>query len=426
MILTIAKHTFREAIRKKIVHLLIGLGIIIIAISPYIPTTDEPDAKVKMIFVVFFQVVALLCIIGIILLSASSLPNEIEDKTIYGILSKPISRLKIVAGKIAGFAALSALMIVVLGLFNAAVIHRVALRLPQDYSGIVKARGEYRASQFSIQGSLHHSRQGIQWIEGGRTGVAVWRFSGLGNKGHGRLPFEAELVLKIENSRGLDEAIPLMVRVENAVTGLFKTEIVSARIDVPLTVKIDPQILQKCDAVNVSVFPINKAHYVGATQGNVKLYLVQERFAFNYAKALAITFLKFVLIVAIGVMGSTYLSAPVSIAATFVVFLCGHVLDFVKDFSLLIQHGHTHEEVIPGAVEKPHAFLVFLDYLMRKPLEWLSVVLPDFKKFDSLKFLLKGIDIPWETVGFSFGYTALYAGVCLGISSLLFKKREFF
>ncbi|MEK6738501.1 MAG: hypothetical protein AABY74_07525, partial [Planctomycetota bacterium] len=64
--------------------------------------------------------------------------------------------------------------------------------------------------------------------------------------------------------------------------------------------------------------------------------MVQERFAFNYAKALAITFLKFVLIVAIGVMGSTYLSAPVGIAATFVVFLCGHVLDFAKDFSLLI------------------------------------------------------------------------------------------
>ncbi len=426
MILTIAKHTFREALRKKIVHLLIGLGIIIIAISPYIPTTDEPDAKVKMVFVVFFQVVALLCIMGIILLSASSLPNEIEDKTIYSILSKPISRLKIVAGKIAGFAALSALMIVVLGLFNAAVIHRAALRLPQDYSGIVKARGEYGASQFSIQGRLHHSRQGIQWIEGGRTGVAVWSFSGLGNKGYGCLPCEAELALKIENSRGLDEAIPLMVRVENPVTGLFKEQILSARIDDPLTIRIDPQILQKADAVNVSVFPINKAHYVGATQGNVKLYSVQERFAFNYAKALAITLLKFILIVAIGVMVSTYLSAPVSIAATFVVFLCGHVLDFVKDFSLLIQHSHTHEEVIPGAVEKPHAFLVFLDYLMRRPLEWLLVALPDFKKFDSLKFLLKGIDIPWGTVGFLFGYTTLYAGVCLGISSLLFKKREFF
>ena len=426
MILTIAKHTFREAIRKKIIHLLIGLGIIIIAISPYIPTTDEPDAKVKMVFVVFFQVVVLLCIVGIILLSASSLPNEIEDKTIYGMLSKPVSRLKIVAGKIAGFSALSVLMVTVLGLINAAVIHLVSVHLPQDYSGIVKARSEFWASQLSIQGDLHHSRQGIKWIEGGSTGVAVWRFSGLGGKGSGSQPVEAELALKIENSRGLDEAVPLTVLVENPATGLRDEQIVLAREDVPLTVKIEPRLLQKSDAITVSVFPMDKAHYVGATPGNVRLYVAQERFAFNYAKAVAITLLKFVLVVAIGVMGSTYLSAPVSIAATFVIFLCGHVLDFVKDFSLLIQHGHAHEELIPGDVERPHAFLVVLDYLVRKPLEWLSAILPDFKKFDSLKFLLKGIDIPWETVGFSFGYTALYAGVCLVIASLLFKKREFF
>ena len=35
-------------------------------------------------------------------------------------------------------------------------------------------------------------------------------------------------------------------------------------------------------------------------------------------------------------MGSTYLSAPVSIATSMIVFLSGHVLDYVKDFSILI------------------------------------------------------------------------------------------
>jgi len=54
-----------------------------------------------------------------------------------------------------------------------------------------------------------------------------------------------------------------------------------------------------------------------------------------------------------------------------------------------------------------------------------EVILPDFKRFDSLKFLLKGINIPLETVGVSLGYTALYAGICLFISSVIFKKREF-
>src|SRR3970282_1059740 len=110
-----ARHTLREVIRKKILHVLIGLGVLIVIVSPFIPTTDEPDARVKMMLVVFFQVVVLLCIVGVIILSATSLPHEIEDRTIYGILSKPVSRLKIVVGKITGFALLLALFLKILG-----------------------------------------------------------------------------------------------------------------------------------------------------------------------------------------------------------------------------------------------------------------------------------------------------------------------
>src|SRR3970040_39275 len=158
MILTIAGHTFREVIRRKILHVLIGLASLIIVVSPFIPTTDEPDARVKMMLVVFFQVVVLLCIIGVIFLSATSLPHEIEDRTIYGILSKPVSRLKIVVGKITGFALLSALLLTILGLVNIVAIQRVSSRLTDGYGGILKARDEFTASRFSIQGKSHHVR----------------------------------------------------------------------------------------------------------------------------------------------------------------------------------------------------------------------------------------------------------------------------
>ncbi|MBI5678495.1 MAG: ABC transporter permease subunit, partial [Planctomycetes bacterium] len=110
---------------------MIGLGVVIIIVSPFIPTTDEPDARVKMMLVVFFQVVVLLCIVGVIFLSATSLPHEIEDRTIYGVLSKPVSRLKIVVGKISGFALVSALLLIILGLANIVAIQRVSSRLPE-------------------------------------------------------------------------------------------------------------------------------------------------------------------------------------------------------------------------------------------------------------------------------------------------------
>ncbi|MDO8141398.1 MAG: ABC transporter permease [Candidatus Brocadiales bacterium] len=426
MILTIAGHTFREVIRKKILHVLIGLGILIIAVSPFIPTTDEPDARIKMMLVVFFQVVVLLCIVGIIFLSAASLPHEIEDRTIYGILSKPVSRLKIVAGKITGFALLSALLLIILGLLNVVTIQRIASKLPEGYRGILKARNEFAASQFSIKGKSHHVREGIAWIEGGRSGIALWSFSDLCKKPDDKSSFEVEFGLKIDSGRKDVGAIPLVVGIEDTGTGQCKTSVLSAKIDEPLTVKIDPELVRKSSILNITAFPIDSMDYIGVTGEDAKLYTVRKGFISNYTKAIGITFLKFLLIVTIAVMGSTYLSAPVSIVSALVVFLCGHILDFVKDFSLLIQSYDVHEHALPTALKKPNILLVYIDYLIKKPLEWLTVILPDFKRFDSLKFLLKGINISWETVGVSVGYTALYAGICLFISSIIFKKREFF
>src|SRR3989339_2135227 len=426
MILTIAGHTFREVIRKKILHVLIGLGVLIIIVSPFIPTTDEPDAPVKMMLVVFFQVVVLLCIVGMIFLSATSLPHEIEDRTIFGILSKPVSRLEIVAGKITGFALLSGLLLIILGLLNIVAIQRVSSRLPEEYRGILKARNEFAASRFSIQGKSHHVREGIVWIEGGRTGIALWSFSDLYKKLDDKSSFEVEFNLKIDSGRKDINAIPLVVEIEDAGTGRCKTSVLSAKIDEPLTVKIDPEIVGKSGAVNVTVFPIHSMDYIGVTGEDAKLYSVQKGFVYNYAKAIGITFLKFLLIISIAVMGSTYLSAPVSIVSALVVFLCGHILDFVKDFSLVIQRYDVHEHALPTVLKKPNILLVYIYYLIKKPLEWLTVILPDFKRFDSLKFLLKGINISWETVGVCLGYTALYAGICLFISSVIFKKREFF
>ncbi len=425
VIFIIAHHTFREAIRKKILYVLMGLGILIIIAAPFFPTIDEPDARVKMMLVVFFQVVMLLCVVGVILLSATSLPYEIEDRTIYGVLSKPVSRLKIVIGKIIGFALLSALIIVILSLLNVAYIKQIASGLPESCRGVLKARDEFKALRFYIQGKSHHTSEGIVWIKGGRDGVAFWSFSDLCKTPNNKTSFEVEFDLKVESGRGFVGSIPVVVGIEDAFQGLGKTEVLSLMVDEPLTLKIDPEVVQKSGSVNITVFPIHEADYIGVTQKDVRLFSVQKGFIYNYAKAIVITFLKFLLIVIIAVMGSTYLSAPVSIAAAFVVFLCGHILDFIKDFSLLIHRYDVPGHALPTVLRKPSILLIYVDYIIKKPLEWFSVIMPDFKRFDTLKFLLKGINIPLETIGAVFAYTTIYAGICIFISSIIFKKREF-
>ena len=54
-----------------------------------------------------------------------------------------------------GFALVSALVLIILGLVNIVAIQRIASRLPEGYRGILKARDEFTASRFSIQGKSH-------------------------------------------------------------------------------------------------------------------------------------------------------------------------------------------------------------------------------------------------------------------------------
>ena len=329
-------------------------------------------------------------------------------------------------GKVVGFAILSALVLVFLSLVNLIIVYWIASGLPDEYRGILKARNLYKSLQFHVQGKVNHASREILWIEGGRVAVAHWSFSDLYNKSDKRRSYELELDLKVDSSKDIVENVPLVVRVEDVFSGESKTEIISLKIDELLTLKLDSGFVQKSGNINVSVFPLSRTDYIGVSQNDAKVYSVYGGFLSNYVKAIFITFLKFLLIIFISVMGSTYLSAPVSIATSMVVFLSGHVLDYVKDFSILIQRYDIHKYNLPTVIKEPNILLVYFDYIIKKPLEWLTVILPDFKRFDSLNFLLNGINVPLEIIIVSLRYTAIYAVICLFISYLVFRKREIF
>lgn len=103
-ILAIAKTTYGEAMRKKILNsfLLVGLGIIVISVS-FSSFGFQQDITIMKSF--GLGIVALAAILISVILGISLIPNEIERKTIYTILSKPVRRYEFIIGKILGAAA---------------------------------------------------------------------------------------------------------------------------------------------------------------------------------------------------------------------------------------------------------------------------------------------------------------------------------
>jgi hypothetical protein len=106
----------QEAIRNKI---LVGFGIflfLLLVAGMFLDVQNNNPARVYLSFVLTST--NYLVILMALLLSAFSLPNDIKNRTIYTVVTKPIRASEIVLGRTLGFAAVGTTMLVLMGLIS--------------------------------------------------------------------------------------------------------------------------------------------------------------------------------------------------------------------------------------------------------------------------------------------------------------------
>lgn len=117
---TLAANTFREAIRNKLLYTLLGFGILMIGAGVLLATlsyveVDEILQDMGMSAIRFFSAgIAIFVGIGLI-------HTEVERRTIFTILSKPVSRSEFLIGKWAGLTFTVWLQLLLMALAFAAV-----------------------------------------------------------------------------------------------------------------------------------------------------------------------------------------------------------------------------------------------------------------------------------------------------------------
>lgn len=109
-ILAISSGTYRELYRAKIIPILLGFFFAMLLLGTFFGTVSVGDTlKVIKDFGLFC---ASLFSVGVIIISGTSLlEKELKKKTIYNILSKPISRGSLVLGKFLGMLCITATLI---------------------------------------------------------------------------------------------------------------------------------------------------------------------------------------------------------------------------------------------------------------------------------------------------------------------------
>lgn len=119
-ILTIAKHTFREAARDRVLYGLLAFATAFIFMDIFFARLSLGDPVMIKSF--GLAGIYLFGLMITVFLGASIIQKEIERRTLYFILSKPVSRAELVLGKFFGLLAAILLTIALMAVIYLAVV----------------------------------------------------------------------------------------------------------------------------------------------------------------------------------------------------------------------------------------------------------------------------------------------------------------
>jgi len=135
--MAIARATFGEAIRKRVLLIILLVALLILIVAP---AFDVLTAREQRTILTSFGlgIIQLAGALIAIILCISMIPQEIERRTIYTILSKPVLRHHFVLGKFFGAVQTLAFSYLLMGLAFALVTYMTLRQIdPQVIKGII-------------------------------------------------------------------------------------------------------------------------------------------------------------------------------------------------------------------------------------------------------------------------------------------------
>ncbi len=177
-ILAMARLAFQESIRRRVLVVFVVFILALGFAGWFLDRNSDHPARLYLSFVL--TATNYLVLLLAIFLSAFSLPNDIKNRTIYTVVTKPVRAWEIVLGRILGFCAIGTLLLAVMCLASYLFVQR-GLRHTHDVdpqqlvTETTQGDGEtltLRKGQTSLNNSHRHV---VQVREDGRVEVQPTR-----------------------------------------------------------------------------------------------------------------------------------------------------------------------------------------------------------------------------------------------------------
>lgn len=114
-VIAIASSVVRDAARKKVFYVVFLFGIGVLALAPLLPTFDL-GLRAQFLRDISISLTSLFGVVLAVVLSVGQVPGEVDKRTIYNVLSKPVSRAQYLIGKYVGILVSLAAIMFVMGI----------------------------------------------------------------------------------------------------------------------------------------------------------------------------------------------------------------------------------------------------------------------------------------------------------------------
>jgi hypothetical protein len=441
----VALLTFKEAIRRRIFLIVVLFAVALVGSAPFLPAMDGAQ-KLRLIEVWSVRAAFVFSLILAVFLAGFSIPGDVEARRIYTLVAKPVHKVTIFCGKFLGFVLMIAAFLGSTGLLTVAYLRIVAMA-SSDFPPL-RAEPRFGPGAVSVTDPANfNAERHLYRVFGGSPHAIVWTFEGLDKSGFepavkaklkvdlGRRgkPFELTGRIRLEArnpSNGQTTAVEEEVTTNKILHWSFPREFIDdeGRLEVRLT---------STDRDLVVVAKGDEAVKRPLTSRALVLYGRSELFELTFFKGLVLVLFQAMIILAVTLSVSAFLTAPVSIMMGIMLFLLGWFWGFlqesVQDVDRDLEHFRQmeeHEKEEAGHAGHGHgrSQLIAPPWMMEASSRVSKAVLflvPSFDQFNMSDYLLQDYAVMGRDVAGGFLAMLPRVAVLLLIGVIAMALRDF-
>lgn len=153
-ITAIGRNTFTGLVRQKVFYFLLIFALVVIGNSAFLAKFSFQE-EFQMLKDVALGAMAVFLSLLAILTTANLIPKDLEDRTIFTILSKPVPRHEYLLGKLLGVVILLALSTLVMGILFVTVLFL------REQAALAETRATFNGSHQDLTLALDAVRKGV-------------------------------------------------------------------------------------------------------------------------------------------------------------------------------------------------------------------------------------------------------------------------